>query len=193
LDEHVRVGEAGDEVEAGGRADAAEDLPVYPTHRVHVRALRHEHPGADHGVDRRARLRQCRKGHPERGTGRGADVTEGAHHTVHNARTPGGEAPWAGPHHPAVPVHVLVRAAGTVALDHGASTANASATVNAPAYSALPVITPSTPTDSNVDSARRSSSVDTPPEAITGAPVCAQTSRSSSRLGPRMVPSFMMS
>ena len=54
-------------------------------------------------------------------------------------------------------------------------------------------MTPSTPIGSSAASARRSSNVDTPPDAMTGAEVCAHTSRNSSRLGPRMVPSFMMS
>ena len=35
--------------------------------------------------------------------------------------------------------------------------------------------------------------MDTPPEAMTGASVCAQTARNSSRFGPFMVPSFLMS
>src|SRR5690606_8271387 len=74
-----------------------------------------------------------------------------------------------------------------------ARVANASWMVNAPAYRALPVMTPSTPSGSRAANARKSSRVDTPPEAITGASVWAHTSFSRSRLGPVMVPSRRMS
>src|SRR5260221_5256766 len=65
--------------------------------------------------------------------------------------------------------------------------------VNAPAYRALPTIAPATPAARSPAIASRSARLDTPPLAITGRSVRAQTRRSRSRLGPRSMPSFMMS
>src|SRR5699024_930924 len=73
------------------------------------------------------------------------------------------------------------------------ATPSASGRVNAPAYSALPTIAPSTPSSVSSRNARRSSRLDTPPEAITGASVAAHTCRRRSVFGPRIVPSLVTS
>src|SRR5258708_9382929 len=65
--------------------------------------------------------------------------------------------------------------------------------VNAPAYRALPTIAPSTPPARTPAIASRSARLATPPPALTGRSARAQTRRSRSRLGPRSMPSFMMS
>ena len=57
----------------------------------------------------------------------------------------------------------------------------------------MPTIAPSTPLPVSVAMARRSSRLDTPPEAITGASVRSATARSRSRLGPPSVPSLVTS
>ena len=71
-----------------------------------------------------------------------------------------------------------------------ATAASACSSVNAPAYSALPTIAPSTPSGARAAIARRSARLATPPLAITGRPVPAHTRRSRSRFGPvqRAVP-----
>ena len=58
----------------------------------------------------------------------------------------------------------------TLALDLSTQ-ASACGKVNRPAYSALPTMTPSTPRSARVAIARRSSRLDTPPDAMTGASV----------------------
>src|SRR5258708_3128819 len=64
--------------------------------------------------------------------------------------------------------------------------------VNAPAYRALPTIAPSTPAARSPAIASRSARLDTPPLAITGRSVRAQTRRSRSRFAPPSIPSFMI-
>src|SRR5690606_19860479 len=76
---------------------------------------------------------------------------------------------------------------------YGATAASASGIVNAPEYSALPTIAPSTPMPVSDAMARRSSRLETPPEATTGLSVCSHTWRSRSRFGPLSVPSFVTS
>src|SRR6266545_3344635 len=71
--------------------------------------------------------------------------------------------------------------------------ASASATVKRPAYSALPTMTPSRPRTASGASARRSSRLETPPEAITGRSVAARTSPRLASAGPVSMPSLATS
>src|SRR5690606_9237470 len=99
------------------------------------------------------------------------------------------------PPHPAL--HAGPRGgSGPVRADRPAgqrTAARASSRVKFRAYRALPTIEPSRPSGASSDSFTRSSTLDTPPEAITGASVRAQTSRSSSVFGPCRVPSLLTS
>src|SRR6266581_1795839 len=76
---------------------------------------------------------------------------------------------------------------------HPRTAVRACSRVNAPAYSALPIMVPSTPIFRSDAIARMSARLDTPPLAITGRSVLAQTWRSRSRFGPRSMPSFVTS
>ncbi len=62
--------------------------------------------------------------------------------------------------------------------------ASACGSVNRPAYSAFPMIAPSTPLPVSVAMARRSSRLDTPPDAITGASVRSATLDEQLEVGP---------
>ena len=88
-------------------------------------------------------------------------------------------------------IDALLRAgADKVSLN---TAARASCRVNAPAYRALPTMAPSTPSDVRPARARRSSRLDPPPLATTGAFVREHTSRYRSRLGPLSMPSLSTS
>src|SRR5205814_6773455 len=130
------------------------------------------HPGAHHVPGVRAELAQRLQRDPERAHRLRVRVPDMGHLTVHSGRTAGAEQERPGLHGPAVPERLLPRPAGAEPDDRGhdrpPSAASACGIVNARAYSALPTITPSTPAGSSAASWRRSSSLDTPPLAITG-------------------------
>src|SRR6266536_4829338 len=73
------------------------------------------------------------------------------------------------------------------------SVASASATVKRPAYRALPTMTPSRPSAASGARARRSSRLETPPEAIKGRSVAASTSPRLASAGPFSMPSLAIS
>src|SRR5207247_6275659 len=102
-------------------------------------------------------------------------------HTVSHRGAAGHEHEVAGGHRPAVARHRLPDGPAGDPPDHRATAASACSSVNAPAYSALPTIAPSTPSGVSAAIARRSARLATPPLAITGRLVPAQTRRSSSR------------
>src|ERR1022692_334114 len=193
LDQHPRVDQGRYPDHGRGRHDVAERGAVGPPVLLPARDVGDEHPGPHHIGEGEAEFRQGVADVADRLSGLCVGVALVHELRARHRRAAGHEYEVTRGHRPAVPDHRLPRGAGRTPARHPATALSACSRVNSPAYSALPMMAPSTPPGTSAAIACRSSRLDTPPLAITGREVRAQTARSRSRLGPVSVPSLVTS
>src|SRR5215470_538671 len=193
LDEHPGVHERGDADHRRGGHGLTERGAVRQAVLLPPRYVGDVHPGPHHVGQAHAEPFQRLRHVGDRLRGLRTRVALVHEHPVRHGGAAGHEHEVTRRNRPAVPDHRLPRGPRRDLPGHDFTASSASSRVNAPAYSALPTMAPSTPSGASAASARRSSRLDTPPLAITGRPVPAHTRRSRSRLGPARVPSLVTS
>src|SRR5450755_2493040 len=193
LDEHPGVHQPGN-LDHGGRGHRVpERVMVRPAVLLPAGDVGDEDPGTHHVGEAQAQLCQSIRHVPQRLSGLRARVILMDELRTHDRGAAGHEHVVPGRHRPAVPDDRLPLRAGEDPSRHAVTALSASSRVNAPAYRALPTIAPSTPSGTRAAIASRSARLETPPLAITGRAVRAQTCRSRSRFGPDSMPSLLMS